>query len=182
MKKRVFDRNEIIKVAYELVKIKGFDNLTFRNIALFMVMSTQPIYFHFQNIRELKLEVLEYIWKKCINSRKNVIYSEDVLVNYFCKMTHFFSKKINLYEKIFQDNKIDIEYFYHISEEYCFQNILKEERIEVHKAMRRRIHFKWMICFHGLIQYSHLGIENIEHLFVEIFEDIIYSSMKEMAK
>lgn len=50
---------EIIESALNFIKEKGYENLNARSLASYLKCSTQPIYFQFQNMNDLKLNVLK---------------------------------------------------------------------------------------------------------------------------
>lgn len=50
---------EIIESALNFIKEKGYENLNARSLASHLKCSTQPIYFQFQNMNDLKLNVLK---------------------------------------------------------------------------------------------------------------------------
>lgn len=50
---------EIINGTLEFIKENGYENLNARSLARYLKCSTQPIYFQFQNMDDLKLNVLK---------------------------------------------------------------------------------------------------------------------------
>ena len=54
-------REDILNSALQIVRENGFDNIQARNIAKKLKCSTQPIFYQFKNMEELKKEVAEKI-------------------------------------------------------------------------------------------------------------------------
>lgn len=56
-----YSKEDVIRVAYEIVKEEGFEGMNARKIAKKLNSSVHPIFNHFENIEELKKAVLEKI-------------------------------------------------------------------------------------------------------------------------
>lgn len=54
-------KEDIINAAIEITRETGFDNIQARNIAKKLECSTQPIFYQFENMEELKKEVIEKV-------------------------------------------------------------------------------------------------------------------------
>ncbi len=59
-----FQKEDIIKVAYEIVREEGLDSINARRIAKELRCSVQPIFHNFESMDELKKEVYEKIYSK----------------------------------------------------------------------------------------------------------------------
>lgn len=59
-----FQKEDILKVAYEIVKEEGIKELNARKIAFHLGSSVQPIFHNFQNMEELTCEVYHKIYQK----------------------------------------------------------------------------------------------------------------------
>ena len=59
-----FSKDDIINVAYDIVKKEGFNSLNARRIAKELKSSIQPIFHNFKNMEELKESVDNKIYKK----------------------------------------------------------------------------------------------------------------------
>ena len=64
MRKTKFTKKMILNKAAKFVQTYGFDELTTRNLADYMKMSTQPIYKQFDSMAELKHELVVNYFKK----------------------------------------------------------------------------------------------------------------------
>lgn len=58
--KRLITKESIIQASIEMVREGGFDTINARNLAKKLNCSTQPIYFSFANMEELKQETILY--------------------------------------------------------------------------------------------------------------------------
>ncbi len=65
--KQRFQREDILKVAYEIAKNQGIEDLNARKIAAQMHCSTQPIYHNFDTMEELKAAVVEKIYSTYVS-------------------------------------------------------------------------------------------------------------------
>ena len=59
-----FSKENIIEVAYEIVKNEGLNSLNARRIAKELKSSIQPIFHNFKNMEELKEQVINEIYNK----------------------------------------------------------------------------------------------------------------------
>lgn len=69
-KKRIY-RDDILKASVLVLKQLGETNLTTRNIAKQLNVSTQPIYSEFQNIDDLKQSLVDYITVNYLKEKVN---------------------------------------------------------------------------------------------------------------
>lgn len=60
----MFQKEDVLKVAYEIVKEEGFEGLNARRIATELKSSVHPIFKHFKDMEELKKTVYEKIYAK----------------------------------------------------------------------------------------------------------------------
>ena len=59
----MFKKEDVLKIAYEIVEKEGFNGLNARRIAEELHSSVHPIFKHFQDMEELKKAVYEKIGK-----------------------------------------------------------------------------------------------------------------------
>lgn len=62
--KLIFKKEDVLNVAYEIVRKEGFANLNARRIASEMNSSVHPIFRHFSDMEDLKKAVYEKIFEK----------------------------------------------------------------------------------------------------------------------
>lgn len=67
MLKNKISKEQIIKTSLEIVRREGINGINARNIAKKLNSSTQPIYYQFKNIEELKEELMKEIIAYCDN-------------------------------------------------------------------------------------------------------------------
>lgn len=60
------DKQNIIKAAFEILRLQGFEQVSVRNVAKRLNCSTKPIYFQFENMAELKGELKKLAEEKYI--------------------------------------------------------------------------------------------------------------------
>ncbi len=60
----IFQKEDVLSIAYEIVKKEGFEGLNARKIATQLNASVHPIFRHFADMEELKKAVYEKIYNK----------------------------------------------------------------------------------------------------------------------
>ena len=60
----IFKREDVLKIAYEIVKKEGFQGINARRIAIELNSSVHPIFRHFKDMEELKRAVYQKIYQK----------------------------------------------------------------------------------------------------------------------
>lgn len=63
------DKQDILRAATEVIRAKGHNALTVRNIAAELGCSTQPLYYEFENIDHLRAELLPYVRQQYLQFR-----------------------------------------------------------------------------------------------------------------
>ena len=85
-RKRRILKEHILDAALELMKEEGFENFTARRIAEYLNASTQPIYKEFQNMDDLRENLLDHvkniIQKDVFKSSNEQVDLVDVCANY----------------------------------------------------------------------------------------------------
>ncbi len=64
---KVYTKEKILNVAEKILVDKGFSNLTARNIADTMGISTQPIYLELVNMDDLKRTLIKSLFHRIYN-------------------------------------------------------------------------------------------------------------------
>jgi len=149
--KQKFTRESILKSALRIIKIKGNQALTARNIAHEMGGSTHPIYSEFKSIRGLKEALFQHTYNYFIeiitteNSPKSFL---DIGVNY----VKFSRKEKNLFSFIFMNKefKIDMKNFGNIDEK-IIKFIKNDEYVQKYAVKAYNVIFYNLWIFtHGL--------------------------------
>ena len=104
--KKTITKNMIIDNAISLIETDGFDSINARSIANKLKCSTQPIYLSFQNMNELKKEVLQEAWKRYFQYINSNIQKEGSLyMNSLTSYINFARNHKHLFELLFFKTK-----------------------------------------------------------------------------
>lgn len=175
-----FQRENIIDIAYEIVKNEGIENINARRIAKELGCSVQPIFHNFANMEELKEAVYEKIYGKYkeymqidLNEEKAYKRSGLAYIKFAKDYPNFFKiifmQKTNLSaeEFILADNKGNniIELGRKLT------NLLYEEQ--------KKFHVKVWIFTHGI---ACLVATNTIKLTEEEIEQLLENTVMEMLK
>lgn len=149
MRRKVYTKDYILKQTKSLVEKEGFENLTARNIADKLSISTQPIYLEFKNMDDLKHQVLDNILEQLFSNTLNDEITGDSLIDVGLNFITFTQKKKTLFQTLFVEN---------------------------HK-IGERVHESSLINYKRLIQktdkYAHLSDKAIEILHRETLITVI---------
>ncbi|MFP4460633.1 MAG: TetR/AcrR family transcriptional regulator [Thermotogota bacterium] len=146
-----YQKKNILNSALKLLKQKGINALTARNIAQEMGCSTHPIYSEFHSLKELKRALYDYAYDYFIetitteNSPKSFL---DVGVNY----VKFSKKKKNVFSFIFmnKDFKMDLSNLENVDEN-MIKFIKEDEYVQEHAVKSYHLIFYNLWIFtHGL--------------------------------
>ena len=108
-RRKTITKDQVLNAAYSLVSTEGFDKFTARNIAQRMKCSTQPIYLEFENMEDLRTQVLEMIKKHLVHDvfskeiTGNLLY--DIILNYI----EFARNERVMYRAIYIEENLDPE-------------------------------------------------------------------------
>lgn len=109
-KKRII-KEDIIEVAFNLVRSEGYATLNARNVAKALKCSTQPVFYEFKVMDELKQEVFQKAGEYLLEFLNQSIINDDQLFSFGIAFIEFVQKERNLYQLIFMSgslNKINI--------------------------------------------------------------------------
>jgi AcrR family transcriptional regulator len=101
--KVVFNREKIIKAAFEIFKNEGIDSITARSLAAKMGCSTAPIYTCFQNIEEIKQQALEKAFTT-LQRYTEKKYTGNAFLNIGVGVLCFARDYSRIYKTIFLEN------------------------------------------------------------------------------
>lgn len=101
--KIIFTKEEIIQSAFDIFKNEGIENITARNVAAKLGCSTAPIYKNFQNINEIKQEVMEKAFG-IMQGYTEKEYTKNLFLNMGVGLLCFARDYKKIYKTIFMDN------------------------------------------------------------------------------
>jgi AcrR family transcriptional regulator len=91
-----FSAEEILDAAFELVRKGGWPELTAAAIGKKLKCSTMPIFYHFKNIGEIEVAIIERAWKLLLE-REDEVVTGDRWVDQAIGYSRFASKEKNLF-------------------------------------------------------------------------------------
>ena len=104
-RKKEISRDKILDVAYKMAVKDGIEGLTARSIAKTGHFSTQPLYLEFNNMNDLREQVLKKISDDLRTKTLQQSYTGDALIDLDLSYIEFAQKHINLFRAMFVDGK-----------------------------------------------------------------------------
>lgn len=104
-RKKEIDKQRILDAAYKLAVKDGIEGLTARNIAKAVRCSTQPIYLEFQNMGDLRSQVLNRITSELRNNTLQQNFTGDPLIDLDLSYIYFAKEHTGLFRAMFVDGK-----------------------------------------------------------------------------
>ncbi|MGX6962750.1 TetR/AcrR family transcriptional regulator [Vagococcus xieshaowenii] len=136
-RRKTITKDQVLNAAYSLVSTEGFDKFTARNIAQRMKCSTQPIYLEFENMEDLRTQVLEMIKKHLVNDvfSKEITgeFLYDIILNYieFARNERVMYRAIYVEENLDPDalNQFNLQVFMkHMNQDEEFAQLSDEKK------------------------------------------------------
>ena len=104
-RKKERSRDKILDVAYKMAVKDGIEGLTARSIAKTGHFSTQPLYLEFNNMNDLREQVLKKISDDLRTKTLQQSYTGDALIDLDLSYIEFAQKHVNLFRAMFVDGK-----------------------------------------------------------------------------
>lgn len=104
-RKKEISRDKILDVAYKMAVKDGIEGLTARSIAKTGHFSTQPLYLEFNNMNDLREQVLKRISDDLRTKTLQQSYTGDALIDLDLSYIEFAQKHVNLFRAMFVDGK-----------------------------------------------------------------------------
>ncbi len=104
-RKKEISRDKILDVAYKMAVKDGIEGLTARSIAKTGHFSTQPLYLEFNNMNDLREQVLKRISNDLRTKTLQQSYTGDALIDLDLSYIEFAQKHVNLFRAMFVDGK-----------------------------------------------------------------------------
>jgi AcrR family transcriptional regulator len=103
--KTVFTKEQIIETAFEIFREEGIENLSVRKLAARMNSSTAPIYTSFENVDQIKEQLLEHALD-ILTEYTEKEYTGDAFLNIGLGLLEFARDYRTIYRKLFmEDNR-----------------------------------------------------------------------------
>ena len=172
-----YTKKEITEAAFEIIKEKGYDTLTARDLAKRLNTSTRPIFTAFENMEELKKEIIykaAALFKEYkVNEIKNNEYPEYKARG--MAYIRFAKEEKNLFKLLFMRDRTsekDIEELSISDEVDLITNTLSLPAEDA-----TNFHIKMWIVMHGFAtmlatDYCDLDFETISKITSEIYNAI----------
>ena len=159
-KSTVITQEMIIETAFEIVRKEGFAVLSARNIAKQIGCSTQPIYWCYKNMNDLKAEIC----KKALRLLKNTISEYKKTGNLFLDLglgyVHMAHAEPALFKAFYMDNIMKVEMTDILVEHQDIVEIMKnseEYRKMSDKGINNFVAKSWMLA-HGIASLVATGL------------------------
>jgi len=104
-RKKEISRDKILDVAYKMAVKDGIEGLTARSIAKTGHFSTQPLYLEFNNMNDLREQVLKKISDDLRTKTLQQSYTGDALIDLDLSYIESAQKHVNLFRAMFVDGK-----------------------------------------------------------------------------
>lgn len=144
VRKKVYTKEQILTATQEIVVKEGFSNITARNVAEYMGISTQPIYLEFKNMQELKMTLISSIY----DYLKSEFYSKkptgDAFIDFGMNSIMFAQQNRDLFLALYVDQheysgemeQHSFKLFTSFLDTYELEEQLSEEKMaEVHLSI-----------------------------------------------
>lgn len=104
-RKKEIDKQRILDAAYKLAVRGGIESLTARNIAKAVNCSTQPIYLEFENMQDLRNQVLVRISDELKSNTLQQNFTGEPLIDLDLSYLYFAKEHVDLFRAMFVDGK-----------------------------------------------------------------------------
>lgn len=174
-----YTKEEIVLTAFELVREKGYNMLTARDLAKKLDTSTRPIFTAFSNMDELKKEIInksaslfEKYKKDEIKSCKYPEYKASGMA-----YIRFAKEEKNLFKLLFmrdRRNETDIEEI-SISDEISYIN----QALSLPTEAATQFHIKMWIWVHGIATMLATGYMDMDFKTISDMITDVYNGLKD---
>lgn len=148
-KKVSFTKEKILKGSYQLLKEKGIEEITARNIAKKLNCSPVPIYSSFASMGELKTNLMNKAKEEFLSYVKKS-YTDKVLFNIGIGIVYFAKEEKQLFSSIFFEQNSYKELIQEFNE-MIFEDFEKDSRLKNLSSDDKKwlLHKCWIYA-HGL--------------------------------
>lgn len=131
MRKTKFTKKMILNKAAKFVQTYGFDELTTRNLADYMKMSTQPIYKQFDSMAELKHELVVNYFKKIHCDFQKEFHTSNGLAEFAQHFVLYNQKYYDLFLHIFfypKKKRCTCQTIHDVSQQFFYELIQADDQ------------------------------------------------------
>ena len=104
-RKKEIEKQRSLDAAYKLAVRGGIESITARNIAKAVKCSTQPIYLEFENMQDLRNQVLAKISDELKSNTLQQNFTGEPLIDLDLSYLYFAKEHIDLFRAMFVDGK-----------------------------------------------------------------------------
>ncbi|MBE6761743.1 MAG: TetR/AcrR family transcriptional regulator [Ruminococcaceae bacterium] len=177
-----YTKQEIIDIAFDFVKENGYDALTARDLAKMLNTSTRPIFTAFENMEELKKEIIYKTENFFIKYKKDEIKKQEYPEYKASGIAYirFAKEEKNLFKLLFMRDRTgetDVKEL-SISDEINF--ITKNLLISDEAA--EKFHIKMWVVMHGFATMLATGYLDLDFKTISNITSEVYNALKDGAK
>lgn len=174
----IFEKEQVLNIAYNIVEKEGFEGLNARKIAKELNASVHPIFKHFKDMEELKKAVYEKIYSKYQEYMLNGINEEQAYKKMGLSYIKFAKDHPEFFKIIFmQKTNLNAENF--IMADNAGDDVIKKGQILTGLSFeeQKKFHVKVWIFTHGI---ACLVATNTVKFSDEEIEKLLTESVKQM--
>lgn len=174
-----YTKQEIISVAFDFVKENGYDTLTARDLAKKLGTSTRPIFTAFENMEELKKEIIYKATTLFEKYKKDEIEKKEYPEYKASGMSYirFAKEEKNLFKLLFmrdRTNENDINEI-SISDEI---NMITQN-LSISGKDATNFHFKMWVMMHGFATMIATGYLDLDFKTISKITSDVYNAIKD---
>jgi len=171
--KIIFTKEQIIDSAFEIFKKEGIESISVRKLASKLGSSTAPIYTSFNNIQDIKKQLMEKSLILLLSYTEKE-YTKGIFLNIGVGMLEFARDYKIVYRTLFINTN---EYQYILKEfnEINVQQMKKEKRLDIFGETELRSILETMYVFtHGLASFLCSGMleDDSKEYFIRMLNEV----------
>ena len=147
---KVYTKEKILNVAEKILVDKGFSNLTARNIADTMGISTQPIYLEFVNMDDLKRTLIKSLFHRMQLFYKVDVGASDPVIALGLNFILFAQKHQKIYTALFMKAHGYEEELQQMLQDFFEERLLLDKNVQMDKGKFVELFPKMVVIYLGL--------------------------------
>lgn len=176
-----YTKQEIVAVAFDFVKENGYDTLTARDLAKKLGTSTRPIFTAFENMEELKKEVIYKAEALFIKYKKDEIKKQEYPEYKASGIAYirFAKEEKNLFKLLFmrdRTNETDVKEV-SITDEI---NLITKN-LSISNEDATNFHIKMWVIMHGFATMIATGYLDLDFETISKITSDVYNALKDGA-